>query len=43
MFIKKNIPGINYFAERGVKLMEDYNNKVTKNESQKQYLLPTSC
>jgi len=37
--ILKNIPVINDVAERGVKLIEDYNNKITKDESQKQYLL----
>lgn len=29
-------------AERGVKLMEDYNSSITKNERQKQYLLQVS-
>jgi len=33
--ILKNIPVINDVAERGVKLIEDYNNKITKDESQK--------
>ncbi|XP_025417723.1 uncharacterized protein LOC112688642 [Sipha flava] len=30
---------VNDIAERGVKLMEDFNEKFTKNENQKQYLL----
>lgn len=30
---------INDIADRGVKLIEDYNNKINKDESQKQYLL----
>lgn len=29
-------------AERGVKLMEEFNNKITKNEEQKQFLLKVS-
>ncbi|KAL4147851.1 hypothetical protein QTP88_002189 [Uroleucon formosanum] len=37
--ILKNIAVKNDVAERGVKLIEDYNNKITKDESQKQYLL----
>lgn len=39
LLVLKNIPVINDVAERGVKLIEDYNNKITKDESQKQYLL----
>jgi len=35
----KNIPVINDVPERGVKLIEDCNNKITKGEYQKQYLL----
>ncbi|KAL4096532.1 hypothetical protein QTP88_021470 [Uroleucon formosanum] len=35
----KKIPVINDVAERGVKLIEEYNDKITKDESQKQYLL----
>lgn len=35
----QNIPVTNDVAERGVKLMEDYNEKITKDEHQKQYLL----
>ena len=34
---------INDAAERGVKLMEDFNTKFTKNENQKQYVLKVSC
>ncbi|CAI6372613.1 unnamed protein product [Macrosiphum euphorbiae] len=37
--IIKNIPVVNDVAERGVKLIEEYNDKITKDESQKQYLL----
>ena len=33
---------VNDTAERGVKLMEDFNDKFTKNESQKQFLLQVS-
>jgi len=39
LLILKNIPIINDFAERGIKLKKDYNNQITKNESQKQCLL----
>jgi len=39
LFVLKNIPVINGVSERGVKLIEDYKNKLTKDESQKQYLL----
>jgi len=35
----KKIPVIKDVAERGVKLIEEYNDKITKDESQKQYLL----
>ncbi|KAL4119640.1 hypothetical protein QTP88_012435 [Uroleucon formosanum] len=35
----KKIPVINDVAERDVKLIEEYNDKITKDESQKQYLL----
>ncbi|KAL4092416.1 hypothetical protein QTP88_026917 [Uroleucon formosanum] len=35
----KKIPVINDVAERGVQLIEEYNDKITKDESQKQYLL----
>jgi len=35
-----NINVVNDIAERGIKLIKDYNNKLlTKNEDQKQYLL----
>ncbi|KAF0744220.1 Uncharacterized protein FWK35_00019537, partial [Aphis craccivora] len=34
-----NINVVNDIAERGVKLIEDYNKLLTKNENQKQYLL----
>lgn len=34
-----NINVVNDIAERGVKLIEDYNKLLTKNEDQKQYLL----
>jgi len=37
--IIKNIPVVNDVAERGFKLIEEYNNKITKNKSQNQYLL----
>jgi hypothetical protein len=37
--IMKQIPVVNDVAERGIKLIEDYNNKITKDEYQKQYLL----
>ena len=30
---------VNDTAERGVKLIQDFNNSITKNEAQKQYLL----
>jgi len=33
------IPIINVVAERGVKLIEEYNDKITKDKSQKQYFL----
>jgi len=39
LLILKNISVINDVAERGVKLIEDYNNKITKDEPQNQYLL----
>lgn len=39
LLVLKNILVINDVAERGVKLIEDCNNKITKEESQKQYLL----
>lgn len=44
-FGKKVIDGlhiVNDTAERGVKLMEEFNEKFTKNEKQKQYLLQVS-
>lgn len=34
-----NLHIVNDVAERGVKLMEDYNKLISKNEEQKQYLL----
>jgi len=34
-----NLYVVNDIAERGVKLIEDYNTLLTKNEDQKQYLL----
>lgn len=34
-----NLHVVNDIAERGVKLIEDYNKLMTKNEDQKQYLL----
>jgi len=34
-----NINVVNDIVERGVKLIEDYNKLLTKNEDQKQYLL----
>ncbi|KAL4144007.1 hypothetical protein QTP88_006252 [Uroleucon formosanum] len=37
--IIKNIPVINDVAEQRVKLIGEYNNKITKDESQNQYLL----
>ncbi|KAL4090669.1 hypothetical protein QTP88_025463 [Uroleucon formosanum] len=37
--IIKNIPVVNDIAEQEVKLIEEYNDKITKDESQKQYLL----
>jgi hypothetical protein len=37
--IVKKIKVVNDAAERGVKLIEDYNAKLTKDESQKQFLL----
>lgn len=38
-----NIRVVNDVAEREVKLMEDYNKIITKNEEQKQYLLQVVC
>lgn len=35
----KNIPVINDISERGVMLIEEYNEKITKDESQKKYLM----
>lgn len=35
----KNNTVVNYVTERRVKLIEDFNNETTKNESPKQYLL----
>ena len=37
--VVNNFKVINDVAERGVKLMEDYNKLLTNNEEQKQYLL----
>lgn len=37
--ITKNLKFINDSAERGVKITEDFNNTLTKDEKQKQYLL----
>ncbi|KAL4103552.1 hypothetical protein QTP88_018914 [Uroleucon formosanum] len=37
--ILQNLNVVNDVAERGVKLMEDFNTKFTKNENQKQYVL----
>lgn len=34
-----NLRVVNDLAERGVKLMEDYNKLISKNEEQKHYLL----
>jgi len=39
LIILKNIPVKNDVAETGVKLIKDYNNKIIKDKSQKQYLL----
>jgi len=39
LLVLKNISVINDVSEKGVKLIEDYNNKITKDEPQKQYLL----
>ncbi|KAE9539939.1 hypothetical protein AGLY_005191 [Aphis glycines] len=36
-----NLKVVNDAAERGVKLMSDYNNLITKNEDQKQFLIQT--
>jgi len=43
--IVRKLKVINDTAERGVKLIQDYNNSVTKDEEQKQYLLQvvTEC
>lgn len=38
----RHLSVINDAAERGVKLMEDFNTKFTKNENQKQYVLKVS-
>ena len=35
----KNLRVVNDTAERGIKLIQDYNLSITKNEEQKQYLL----
>lgn len=35
----KSLKIVNDTAERGVKLMEEYNHKFTKNEEQKQFVL----
>ncbi|XP_050539977.1 uncharacterized protein LOC126904787 [Daktulosphaira vitifoliae] len=37
--IVKSIRVVNDTAERGVKLMEEFNDKLTKNEAQKQFIL----
>jgi len=37
--IISSIKVVNDTAERNVKLMEDFNQKITKNEEQKQFLL----
>jgi len=34
LLIIKNIPVVNDVPERGIKLIEDYNDKITKDESQ---------
>jgi len=41
--IIKNIPVVTDDAGREVKLIEEYNDKITENESQKQYLLQVVC
>jgi len=38
-----NINVVNDIAERGVKLIEEYNTKFTNDETQKQYLLKVVC
>lgn len=37
--VVRNLTVVNDIAERGVKLMEEYNNNITQDEEQKQYLL----
>jgi len=41
-FIIRNLKVVNDSAERSIKLMEEFNNKITKDESQKQFLLKVS-
>jgi hypothetical protein len=41
--IVNNINVVNDIAERGVKLIKEYNTKITNDEIQKQYLLQVVC
>ena len=40
--IIRNLKVVNDSAERSIKLMEEFNKKITKDESQKQFLLKVS-
>lgn len=41
--IIKRLKIVNDCAERGIKLVEDYHDKITKDEEQRQYLFKVSC
>lgn len=41
--IFKKLKNFNDSAERGIKLMEDYHLKITKDEEQRQYLYKVRC